>query len=378
MPNQCITRTYLRIICLCLLSISTPYSYAQTTPQTAPPATPPGEPAAEAASPEPAANEAEPVPAEPPSISRSERDNQLLAQATPDETQWLDTSDGKILALFRPTENRMTKGAVLLLHAAETPPGWPAPLENLRRNLPQYGWVTLAVPLPQKYNEAAPARTLTGSQDEAAESDPAIDPTAEQAAEEDPAEPAVPAPVPAPEESSAEAVPAASTTPPVDEKEEATPIIPRAELIAQHLDAALAFLREQGQLNLILLIDNSSVFETLQHLQASNNQVQALVLINLQPQEQLTRDQLAAVFSAADLPVMDVFLNPDNPQQVAERKLHRAQALRNKLEIYQQFVLPKLQTPTVEDARSFWLERVRGFMEQQALGKEVKKAETGE
>src|SRR5690554_2516743 len=61
----------------------------------------------------------------PPYSSRHARDSHLLAQANADEALWLDTPEGKMLALFRASESRVTKGTLVLLHAAEMPPGWP-------------------------------------------------------------------------------------------------------------------------------------------------------------------------------------------------------------------------------------------------------------
>lgn len=95
--------------------------------------------------------------------SRDMRDKSLLAKAVDDEAQWLETEHGKILALYRPTEAKVTRGVLILFHAAENPQLWPPMLENLRANLPRYGWETLALSLPQKYPAAIPARPGSSS-----------------------------------------------------------------------------------------------------------------------------------------------------------------------------------------------------------------------
>lgn len=315
-------------------------AYTQTNSQTTPPA-PAEETTIQPETPTP-------TPSIEPAPSRSERDNQLLARATPEEAQWLDTPHGQILALFRPTESRVTKGALLMLHAAEVPPGWPAPLENLRRNLPQHGWVTLAITLPQTYPDPVPARAPTTAEPTAPEESNAEDPAGEEKV-------------------------AAGTAEPAEQPTE-EPAIPRAELIAHRISAALEFLRAQGQLNLVILVDNSSVHDSLPNLQmAGESAMQALVLTNLQPQEALNKEQLTAIFSSPDLPIMDVFVEPNDEQQRAARKNHRAIAMRNKLNHYHQFSFPPLRQADIDNARSFWLERVRGFMDQNAAGKEIQK-----
>jgi hypothetical protein len=136
----------------------------------------------------------------------------------------------------------------------------------------------------------------------------------------------------------------------------------------------LEFLRTQGQLNLVILVDNSSAPDSLPNLQmAGESAMQALVLTNLQPQEALNKEQLTAIFSSPELPIMDVFVEPNDEHQRAARKDHRAIAMRNKLNHYHQFSFPPLRHADIDNARSFWLERVRGFMDQNAAGKEIQK-----
>lgn len=277
-----------------------------------------------------------------PALSRQERDDQLLAAASPEEVRWLGEPEEKILALFRPTETRETKGALLILHATEVPPGWPASLENLRRNLPQYGWVTVAVAVPPLAQASIPKRETP-------------EPPVEVPEREDPAE---------------NQPPAESTSTAATE-----PISTRSETIARRAAAAAAFLREQGQLNTVLLVDNSSILDALTGLQSENEAIQALLLANLQPQEPLTTAQLEGVFSSTALPVLDIFITPNTPQQQPIRQQHRAAAQRNKLEQYHQLSLPPPGSADINNARNFWLERIRGFIEQHARGKEIKRSE---
>ena len=318
-----------------LLMSATGVLHAQTTA----PAENAPNPAPETGVPEPAP-EQEPAP----SVSREERYNQLLAEAKPDEVRWLETPDEKILALFRPTEARTTKGAVLILHAAEVPPGWPPSFENLRRYLPRYGWVTLAVALPSQQPSAVPEREIPPpAQEEQTDQQEAAD-EATPAEEKPAAEPPAPKPQPS-----------------------------RTEIIARRVGAAAAFLREQGQENILVLVDNSSVVDSMAALQPSaSNPPQALILVNLQTQEPLTREQLEGLFANPALPVLDLFTQANDDQQAALRQRHRAAALRNKMENYYPLQLLPLQPQDLDNPRSFWLERTRGFMERQAQGKETK------
>lgn len=305
----------------------------------------------------------------PPYPSRNARDSQLLAQASANEAQWLDTPEGEILALFRPTESRVTKGTLLLLHAAETPPGWPAPLENLRRNLPQYGWQTLAITLPHPEGVIIPARALPAAPATETEESSENEENSQNEADDKSPTPKTnidteDASVAASRTSDTAELAAEAPVTPIAEEEPA-PVVTREELIAQRIQAALLFIAQQDSNNIAVLVDNSSINDSLQALanQGYLPRLRSLILINIQPQEALNADQLTALFSNQELPVLDVFPGLDNDQQQLVRKRHRGHAMRNQLNDYQQFVVPPMQAIDIDNARSFWLERIRGFLE---------------
>jgi hypothetical protein len=302
--------------------------------------------------------------------SRNERDNQLLAQAKPEEVRWLETPSGQILALFRPTESRTTKGVLLILHAAETPPGWPPALENARRNLPQHGWVTMALALPAKTPAPIPERVLevpatveaagaTGTENAAPADQSAAEP---EAAPIDPTNPATdPTTTPKSDD--------ATETPTSEPEQGETPPPTRAEIMAERISAALAWLAQEDYASVMLLVDNSSVVDSLAYLQTvPDNPVTLLALANLQAQEELTTAELDGIFTGQNLPVMDIFFAPAQGQMTDQRKRHRASALRNDVVYQQLHILPPQQT-TLDDSMSFWVERLRGFMEQQTEAK---------
>jgi len=300
--------------------------------------------------------------------SRDIRDKTLLANAIDDEAQWLETEHGKILALYRPTEAKVTRGVLILFHAAENPQLWPPMLENLRANLPRYGWETLALSLPQKYPAAIPTRPSSSA---ASASSASAEATAETAETTNPA-------------TQENAV--ASSTEAASSSSAASSTVPRDLLIETYVNAAFAFLEEKGQLNRVILVDNSSAYQVLQKLipQAQENKrdkdtldgpLQALVITNLQQQEPINKSELEAIFSSEKLPVQDIFFAPDNAEQTESRELHRAVAMRKKVDSYQQILLDNPSKFVEQDHQSFLLGRVRGFMQQKAAGSESKKQE---
>ncbi len=297
--------------------------------------------------------------------SRDIRDKSLIADVMDDEAQWLDTEYGKILALYRPTEAKTTHGVLVLFHAAENPQTWPPLLENLRASLPRYGWETLAISLPQKYPAAIPARPSSSSASVATSS--VITETAPEPAETAPTSTESASSNPSPSSSSS----AASSS------------VARDLLIQAYTNAAFGFLKEKGQLNAVVLADNSSVYLALQTLTPQiqlnardptimEGPFQALVITNLQNQEPISKAELEGVFATPQLPILDMFFLPETPEQIASRDLHKAIAMRKKVTNYHALLMDSQSKLTEQDHQSYVLGRVRGFMQQQAGGTEGK------
>lgn len=384
-------RSLSRLLATALLLFASSVILAQT-PQTPeePPVTTESEPAtSEDVEPEDSDAEdaqhetgaAEPLPY----ISRTARNEQLLAASLPEDALWLEDDHEPILALFRPTETAVTKGVVLFLHATETPPEWPALLENARRNLPQYGWATLALTLPPRTPPAPAPRDLPlPDTPDDPPADPEllaeIDSTAEDTVNETAstssnpevvATPEVTAPVTneAVEEipvADTEAEPASEDATPEDAVTEEKPLLTRSEIIHKRFAAAQSWLAQTDYRARMLVVDNSSVMEVAAYLQTQPaGTVTALILVNLQPQEALSTAQLNQLFSELALPVLDVFPAPAHAAMTAQRQRHRGAALRNQVPDYHQMLLPPQQKPLQDDNKNFWVERLRGFMERQ-------------
>ena len=290
--------------------------------------------------------------------SRDIRNNSLFANAIIEEARWLDTEYGKILALYRPTEAKKTLGALVLFHSAEDPLLWPPSLENLRANLPRYGWETLAISLPHKYPAIIPERPHPSS----------FSASASSSAKEDTSPPESP---------EAEVLAASTSTSSSSSETASSSRIARDLLITAYVNAAFNFLKENTQFNVVVLADNSSVHQVLENLtpQIKENEqdsttidgpLQALVITNLQQQEPITRVELEGIFTTKKLPILDIFFGSDDIEQKASRDLHRAVAMRKKLTEYHQLQTALPSKITEQDHQSYFLGRVRGFMIQNA------------
>lgn len=163
-----------------------------------------------------------------------------------------------------------------------------------------------------------------------------------------------------------------------------SPGISRELLITAYLEAAVNYLTEKNQLNFVVLTDNSSAYHSLTYLLSKTDTVpenddgigdplQAIIILNMQHQEPLTKNELESVFGLTSLPMLDIFFTADHLQQQAARKLHRAVAMRKKLENYQQVALNEQPQVAADDFQSFLVGRVRGFMQRNAQGIEMNK-----
>lgn len=286
--------------------------------------------------------------------SRTLRDKTLIAHAAGEQAQWLDTEYGKLLVFYRPTEAKQTQGVLVLFHSAEDPQTWPPILENLRANLPRFGWETLAVTLPSKHPPAVSERPISSAS--------SITPV----------------------EAEIETGLSSSSGEPATESSASSSVASREMLIEAYVEATLNFLRDIDRQNAVVLVDNSSAHKVLQQLLPQlqdhgedpdkfEGPLQAVVITNLQSQEPLNTEELSAIFSNRKLPVLDVFFTPDNPAQTRARDLHRAVAMRQKLEIYQQVALDSQPKIVETDPRSFLAARVRGFMQRHAAAEEEQK-----
>ena len=85
---------------------------------------------------------------------------QALANSQLADTQilWLETTQESFLGLYQEANSATPAGAVLLLHHDRTSADWPGSITTLRKGLPDQGWHTLSIALPDQ-PEYIPPRT---------------------------------------------------------------------------------------------------------------------------------------------------------------------------------------------------------------------------
>ncbi|WP_207063635.1 DUF3530 family protein [Motiliproteus sp. SC1-56] len=77
---------------------------------------------------------------------------QALAHSQGEETEvvWLETNQESFLGLYQPALAPHPKGGILLLHHDRTSADWPGAIKSIRLGLPEAGWHTLSIAVPDQ------------------------------------------------------------------------------------------------------------------------------------------------------------------------------------------------------------------------------------
>ncbi|MFI8748147.1 alpha/beta hydrolase family protein [Pseudomonas sp. NPDC077186] len=171
------------------------------------------------------------------SVSEAQALQQRLEQR---EQQWLQAGDERFLALWLPANVGEPSGAVILLPgAAENADGATA-VGPLRRKLPDGGWHSLSLTLPDPDHDAPPLRLP----------EPPTSAAAETAADGE-----------APGE--AETAPSAAPDPAADDDARRSA---HAQRVMARIDAGIAFARQQQASRIVLLGHGSGAYWAAQYL----------------------------------------------------------------------------------------------------------------
>jgi len=197
-----------------------------------------------------------------PLAERSVDDAAALAKRVPaKEQQMLTAGDEQFLALYKLANVGEPSGVVILIPGDGETADWPLAMAPLREKLPDAGWHTLSLSLPDPQGDEPPLRPLQATPPVEGDSKPAG--TTE------------PAPATTPENA---AVPADNTPPPsgITEEQRTT----HATRVSARIEAAIAFAQEQKAKAIVLLGHGSGGYWAARYL-ADNKpkQVSNLILI---------------------------------------------------------------------------------------------------
>lgn len=286
---------------------------------------------------------------------RSQEDASALERQLPQkEQQQLKAGDDAFLALWKPANVAEPNGVVILLPGDGESADWPRAIAPLRNKLPDVGWHSLSLTLPDPKGNEPPPRPV-----EQAEPPAGGDAKAEKA------DPATPPPTP---EQAGSAEPSTDSAQPVLSAEEERKA--QATRIAARIQAAIAFANQQGPKTIVLLGHGSGAYWAVQALSdAPSAGIDNLVLVDAE----VPPGYSPALEDSAPKLKQSIgdFFYKDRPLDSAAALKRLQASKRDKHPAYVQVGLKTLPDRNADQEQLF--RRVRGWLEShlQAPGKKA-------
>lgn len=330
-----------------------------------------------------------------------------------DEMVLLNTSEGEFTGLFMQEEAGTPQGGVLILHDRQQHSHWPDVVAPLREYLPRFGWATLTIALPDapepSLPEDKPEPEMAGpdsQQSDADESTEEADNEEPVTEEEQIAEAETEAEDPEDNAGPDEATP----TEPEDQnqlgEEDAEPALPRLTELPElpennteddnasdltpemtsdeaylnesreRIDAAVAYLQQRGQLNLVIIGTGEGGAWAVDYVSRyireneTDEEDRGMALITVDPVEipQLGRP-LKAMMPEINTPFLELLSDPGALRQ-RENQMRRAAMKHAQQQKYSQIRVPQILA--TENNENPVTRRIRGWLKSNAAGTLVK------
>lgn len=301
----------------------------------------------EAADPAPAVTDkpAEEKPAErQPLLERSQEEAAALQRKLPaQEQQQLQAGSETFLALWKPANSAEPKGAVIIVPGVGETADWPQAVGPLRRQLPDAGWSSLSITLPDLQGDAIAPRVI-----EPAAAPKAPETTSKDATTAQPIEQAAGG-----EAEVAEQVVAQTS----EEQAKAD-----AERIFGRIDAAIAYAEQQSARSIVVLGHGTGAYWAARFLsERQTPQVEKLVMVDAQaPAKALP--PLAELTPTLKLPTADIFyMDKALDRNTALERMQASKRL--KTSAFSQVALKVLPDKKAEQEQL--VRRVRGWLNPQ-------------
>ena len=296
-----------------------------------------------------------PEPQRPALLERSVETEQALSrQLRLAEQQILQGQEEPFLALWNPAHQAKARGLVIIVPGAQTSADWPQAIAPLRQQLPEAGWSTLSISLPDSPIPPLPAAILPRQEIEfesAAPIDDAEIDEQNEIAEENASL----------EEATAGAEQAEEAALEAQNASEPLLVTDPAPRIFARLDAAIAFAQAQNAENLILLGHLEGAYWASQYLAKRQppGLSQLLVVSPRLPAGQAP--ELDELIPSLKLATGDVFFNHERPE--ARLRLNTSKQLGHP--DYTQVMLQAIPADPYAEQTQL-VRRVRGWLERGA------------
>ncbi len=306
------------------------------------------------------------------------------------DIRWLSAQGEKFLALWQPDRTGNPFGAVLILNGEGQSVDEPDEINAIRNNLSHYGWATLSVHLPPpKTHDIPPRPSPAPKTDKKDEAQDAADGTGTEESdtssnqeEGSPATDTMQSNSDAAKQSTTDQSTAGQSA--AMQKNQDHP----EDLSKARINAAITFLNEQGQYNIVMVGHGVGAARAMRYIDATSSGknagtakvksrgkiqrlIRALVLVQARNHIPETDDQLTDYFSDPSLPILDLYFGDhflDRIDTKARAKAARAARIEN---YYQIKILRP--TETDEGSENRLTRRIRGFLNKHAKGVEVER-----
>ena len=328
-----------------------------------------------------------PVPISTPSVVRQTLSNiqanrqALLESKYPADSIKKIGSDGnKFIGLYEKDKTGNPYGAILIVHGEGQNADWPHTISAIRQELPEHGWTSLSITLPEPAKPIVPARPTPQP--------PAQKPTKQDASESE-AEAGEPSTQEEVENNDTNTMASQETKPETTNKPLETLDIKSAEeieaLALERLKEAVSFLNNEGQFNIVVAAHGTAALRAMNYLASESTVIpgtknkngkskvqrplRAMVFLNARNSLLGIEASLSELLDMQDFSVLDIYFDEhylDNIEAQARKKAAKS----NNMNTY---FLVKLLTPThhIFDDENRFTRRVRGFLDQHARGVEV-------
>ncbi|UUY08965.1 alpha/beta hydrolase family protein [Pseudomonas sp. J452] len=318
---------------------------AEEAPATTAPAAEETAPAADAATPPADAPATERAPLEERSVEAA---SGLERQLPQDEQQQLKAGDETFLALWKPANVGEPTGVVILVPASGESADWPQAIGPLRSKLPDAGWSSLSLTLPdlpQLAPAVAPVTVDTATPPSAPADAAATD--NQEAADSASADAAA-------DDSTQPATPDSSATAPI-------PVVDPAPRIFARIQAAIAFAEQQQAKAIVLLGHGDGAYWAARFIAEQKPPLVQHLLVAAPALPEGMTPPLEELLPELQLPTGDFFYkDQSSDRSAATRRLHASKRLQHKA--YTQVALKALPgNPSAEQEQLY--RRIRGWLD---------------
>lgn len=276
-----------------------------------------------------------------------------LAQAQDAETEvvWLELNNQKQLALLQKAASAAPVGNILIFPDRDTGADWPSMVHPIRTQMPEFGWHTLSLTLPEQPAKAIPLRTLPVLQERSQIQTPNTGAEAEATA--------------VATEDSLSSPETTSTN--NSEKTKTADYNKVIEKLGQLASQQLA--NQDGKLTVILGIGEGATWAMHYFAQDEDKEDRFLVLLDpLQPLDN-SAPQLIEMIGETEAPVLDLWFN-NNKYKQQQAKLRKRTARRSGNNGYQQIRLNQRSNDPRREP--LWLTRqLRGILKTRIIDRQA-------